>query len=295
MPTATTPAPDFKETVEQIFSQPFSWEKVLYTVLLFAVCLVVMKVLTTLLDRAIKHLGVEKTLHTFIKSSVRILLWFVTVILVLGYLNVDMTSMIAILSVAGLAVSLAIQGTLSNLAGGIMVLVSKPFKVGDYIQAGGVEGTVADIAMVYTRIKTFDNKLIFVPNGEISKEKIVNYTSQELRRVDLTFSAAYGASPQQVKDIMHAAIGRNNKTLFTPEPFVRMTKIKDSSVDYTLRVWCATEDYWQVYYDLLEALWDDFAKAGVDLTYNHLNVHIMDQETGLEGGTPSGEKTNHSR
>lgn len=276
-PPVNTAANTLGDTAEKVIKH-FTWEKLLYTVLIFAVCLVVMKVLTVLLERALKHLNVEKSLHTFVKSSVRILAWFVTIVIILSYLGVDPTSLIAILSVAGLAVSLAIQGTLSNLAGGMMVLTSKPFKVGDYVQAGGVEGTVADIGLVYTRLKTFDNKLILIPNGEISKEKIVNYTNQELRRVDLTFSVSYDAKPEQVKGVMHNAIGHHNKVLFTPEPFVRMTKIKDSSVDYTLRVWCATQDYWQVYYDLLEQLWDDFAGAGVDLTYNHLNVHIMEQQ-----------------
>lgn len=269
MPTKVTSAPDMIETVKEVFQEPFSWEKLLYSVLIFVGCMVGIKMLTALLERSIKHLGVEKSLHTFIKSSVRIFLWFLTIILVLSYLGVDSTSLIAVLSVAGLAVSLAIQGTLSNLAGGMQVLTSRPFKVGDYIQIGSVEGTVADVGMVYTRIKTFDNKLIFVPNGEVSKEKIVNYTSQELRRVDLTFSASYEASAQRVKELMHAACARHAKVLFTPEPFVRMTKINDSSVDYTLRVWCATQDYWETYYDLLEQLWDDFLAARIDLTYQH--------------------------
>ena len=278
MPDVTTPPQDLGKELGEVLTQPFSWEKLLYTALIFVACLTAMKILTTLLERSIKHLGIERSLHTFIKSSARILLWFVTIIILLSYLGVDPTSLIAILSVAGLAVSLAIQGTLSNLAGGMMVLTSKPFKVGDYIQAGGVEGTVADIGLVYTQMKTFDNKLIFVPNGEISKEKIINYTSQEQRRVDLTFSVSYDESPERVKDLMRAAIARHDKVSPMPEPFVRMTKINDSSVDYTLRVWCSTADYWPTYYDLLEGLWDDFAAAGVDLTYNHLNVHLVEKE-----------------
>lgn len=271
----TTPNPELEEAITTFFSLPFSWTKLLYTALLFATCVVASRVITSILARTLHRLNVEKSLHTFLKSAIRILLWILTFIIVLGYLGIRPESLIAILGVVGLALTLAIQGTLSNLAGGIMVLASRPFKVGDYIEAGGVSGTVNDIGLVYTRVKTFDNKLIFIPNGEISKEKIVNYTHQEERRVDLTFSVSYEASPEQVKNIMHTVIGHNSKTLFTPEPFVRMTKINDSSVDYTLRVWCATDDYWEVYYDLLEQLWDAFAAAGVDLTYNHLNVHLI--------------------
>lgn len=271
-----TPAPDIGATIDQILNLPFSWEKLLYTVLILAACMVAMKVLTVLVEHAVHGLGVEKSLHTFIKSMLRIFMWLITIIIVLGYIGVDPTSLIAILSVAGLAVSLAIQGTLSNLAGGIMILVSKPFKVGEYIQAGGVEGAVADIALVYTRIKTFDNKLIFVPNGEIAKEKIVNYTSQEERRVDLKFTTAYQDDPKVVIASIREVIGRHSRILFTPAPFVRVSAYKESSVEYTVRVWCATADYWEVYFDLLEQVREAFHAVGVEMTYNHLNVHIIE-------------------
>lgn len=277
LPQASASPEAVEQAVELFFHQPNFWTKVLYAVLLLAACIVASKVVMSILSRALNHVEVEKSLHTFLKSMVRILLWFVTVLLVLGYMGVEPGSLLALLGILGLAVSLAIQGTLSNLAGGIMVLASKPFKVGDYIEAGGVGGTVLDIGLVYTKVKTFDNKLIFVPNGEVSKEKITNYTYQDQRRVDLTFSVSYDAPQERVKNIMHTVIGRNSKVLFSPEPFVRMTKINDSSVDYTLRVWCATDDYWDVYYDLLEQLWDAFGEASVDLTYNHLNVHILDR------------------
>lgn len=277
LPQTSASPGDVGDAVETFFHQPNFGMKILYAVLLLVACIVASKIIMSVLNRTLKHIDVEKSLHTFIKSSVRILLWFATILMVLGYLGVEPGSLLAFLGILGLALSLAIQGTLSNLAGGIMVLASRPFKVGDYIEAAGVGGTVLDIGLVYTKVKTFDNKLIFVPNGEVSKEKITNYTYQDQRRVDLTFSVSYDTPPEQVKNIMHTVIGRHSKTLFTPEPFVRMTKINDSSVNYTLRVWCATEDYWDVYYDLLEQLWDEFCAAGVDLTYNHLNVHIMDQ------------------
>lgn len=275
MPEATaTPVPDVAETIAQLTKQPFSWTKLLYTVLIFLACLVVIKVIMSLLERTIKRVNIERSLHTFIKSVVRILLWFIAVVIVLGYIGVPVTSLVAVLSVAGLAVSLAIQGTLSNLAGGIMILVSKPFKVGEYIEAGGVEGTVADIGLVYTRMKTFDNKLIFVPNGQISGEKITNYTSQETRRVDLKFNTSYEASIELVKSTIQTVIGLHPKALFTPEPFVRVSGYKDSSIEYTVRVWCATADYWDVYNDLMEQVKAAFDEQGIEMTYNHLNVHL---------------------
>ncbi|MEG1857324.1 MAG: mechanosensitive ion channel family protein [Pseudoflavonifractor sp.] len=258
-----------------LIKQPFSWMKLLYTLLLLVACLVVMKVLMSVLNHSIDKLNIEKSLHTFIKSVAKILLGFLTIVIVLGYVGVPVTSLIAVLSVAGLAISLAIQGTLSNLAGGIMVLASKPFKLGDYIQVGTVEGSVADIGLVYTRIKTFDNKLIFVPNGQISADKIINYTSQETRRVDLKFNLAYTDDPDAVCTCLHGLVGAHPKALFTPKPFIRVSAYRESSVEYTLRVWCATGDYWDLYYDLLEQAGAAFRAKGIEMTYNHLNVHMQ--------------------
>lgn len=270
-----TPAPDITTAVTDLLEQPFSWTKLAYTILVFLACLVVMKVLMSMLDRTITRLKIERSLHTFLKSIFRILLWFLTVLIVWDYIGLPAGALLGVLGVAGLAVSLALQGTLSNLAGGIMILVSKPFVVGDYIEAGGVGGTVADIGLVYTRVKTVDNKLIFVPNGEISKDKIVNYTNQEKRRVDIKFSVSYDADPELVKKVIREVVGAHPKAMFTPEPFVRTASFNDSSVSYQLRVWCATEDYWDLYHDLLEQVRAAFGQNGIDLTYNHLNVHLL--------------------
>lgn len=273
----STAAPEFIDSLASAAKVPITWRKLLYTILIIIACAVVIKIIMSLVERAIKRIGVERSLHTFIKSVARILLWFIAIATVLGFLGVDVTSLIAIFSVAGLAISLAIQGTLSNLAGGIMILVSKPFKVGDYIEAGGMGGTVADIGLVYTRMKTFDNKLTFVPNGEIAKEKITNYTSQETRRVDLKFNTSYDAPVELVKGSIQGVVGAHPKALFTPEPFVRVSAYKDSSIEYTVRVWCATEDYWDLYSDLLEQVKEAFDRSGIEMTYNHLNVHMMDK------------------
>ncbi|MPM79946.1 Small-conductance mechanosensitive channel [bioreactor metagenome] len=245
-------------------------------VLLLVVCVVAMRVIMKVADRLIDRLNVEKSLHTFLRSMIRIVLWFLTILIVAGSLGIDATSLIAILSVAGLAVSLAIQGTLSNLAGGIMLLTSKPFKVGEFIEAGGVSGTVMDIGLVYTRISTADNKIIFVPNSDISGAKIINYSTEGRRRVDLPVSASYDAPVDKVKQSILKVIGAHPKTLYTPEPQVRVNAYGDSSIEYTVRVWCDTKDYWEVYYDLLEQIKKAVDQDGIEMTYNHLNVHILD-------------------
>ena len=245
-------------------------------VLLLLACMVVMKVLLRLLDRTFRRLEVEKSLHTFVRAALRVFLWIITICLVLGYIGIPMTSLIAVLSVLGLAITLAVQGSLSNLAGGIQVLVSKPFKADDYIEVGSVGGTVAEVGLVYTKLRTIDNKIISIPNGQISGEKIVNYSTEEKRRVDLTFNTSYDDAPERVTACIRDVIGAHPKAFFTPEPFVRVSAYQASSVEYTVRVWCATEDYWALYFDLLEQVKAAFDRAGIEMTYNHLNVHIVD-------------------
>ena len=245
-------------------------------VLLLLACMVVMKVLLRLLDRTFRRLEVEKSLHTFVRAALRVFLWIITICLVLGYIGIPMTSLIAVLSVLGLAITLAVQGSLSNLAGGIQVLVSKPFKADDYIEVGSVGGTVAEVGLVYTKLRTIDNKIISIPNGQISGEKIVNYSTEEKRRVDLTFNTSYDDAPERVTACIRDVIGAHPKAFFTPEPFVRVSAYQASSVEYTVRVWCATKDYWALYFDLLEQVKAAFDRAGIEMTYNHLNVHMVD-------------------
>ena len=245
-------------------------------VLLLLACMVVMKVLLRLLDRTFRRLEVEKSLHTFVRAALRVFLWIITICLVLGYIGIPMTSLIAVLSVLGLAITLAVQGSLSNLAGGIQVLVSKPFKADDYIEVGSVGGTVAEVGLVYTKLRTIDNKIISIPNGQISGEKIVNYSTEEKRRVELTFNTSYDDAPERVTACIRDVIGAHPKAFFTPEPFVRVSAYQASSVEYTVRVWCATEDYWALYFDLLEQVKAAFDRAGIEMTYNHLNVHMVD-------------------
>ena len=274
LPTSTTTPEETVEVFEQV-ARGLTLTKALYGLLLFLGCMAVMKVILSLIDRTMTRLKVEPTVHKFTHSCLKVLMWVITGLIVAAYLDFPINSLVTVLGVIGVALSLSLQGSLSNLAGGITVMVSRPFAVGDYVEAGGVSGTVSEIGLVYTKLKTIDNKIIFIPNGEISGEKIVNYNKQERRRVDLTFTVSYDADPERVKEIMRQVIGAHPKALFTPEPFVRTTSLGESSVGYTLRVWCATQDYWDLYYDLLEQVRAAFDREGVELTYNHLNVHIM--------------------
>lgn len=258
--------------------QLISWERLLELALLLAVCLIAAKVLMALARRAISRTSLDKSAHRFLLSALRGVLLLVVLCVLLGYLGIPTASLVAVLGVAGLALSLALQGILANLAGGLMLLGSKPFTAGDYVEAGGVSGTVVEIGLVYTKLSTVDNKIIFVPNGEISAKTIVNYTSADKRQIELKFSASYDALQKTVKECIARVVGEHPKTLPTPEPLIRVCRYGDSSIEYILRVWCATEDYWPVYYDLMEQVKEAFDGAGVEMTYNHLNVHLRKEK-----------------
>lgn len=249
--------------------------KLLSAVILLVVCLFAVKILMKIVDKTMERVKLDNSLRTFIRTAVKIALLFLAVLVVAGSLGINVTSLIAVLSVFGLAVSLAVQNSLSNVAGGIQLLSSKPFKAGDYVQAGGIEGVVQDVGIVYTRIHTGDNKLIQVPNSQIASEKIVNYTAEPERRVDLTFAASYDAPVETVKKALREVIGTHPLTFATPEPTVRVSKYGDSAIEYSVRVWCATGDYWTVYYDIQEQAKAAFDKAGVEMTYPHVNVHMV--------------------
>ena len=247
-------------------------------VIALVICLVAMKLILRFFNRVIQRVPIEPTLCKFARSGMKVLLYFITLIIVMASLKINISSLIAVLSVAGLAISLALQNTLSNLAGGIMLLVSKPFVVGDYVIAGGVEGSVQEIGLVYTKINTVDNKRISIPNSEISAAKIINCSTEGRRRMDLTFCASYDAPVEKVKSALLEAIQVQEKALMDPPPFVRLSAYKDSSIEYTIRVWCENADYWDLHFDILEKVKELFDRDGIEMTYNHLNVHMMPRE-----------------
>ena len=255
----------------------FTLNKLLSALLVLVVCLVVVKILMTIVTRFLAKSKLERSLHTFVRTAIKVVLLFLTVVIVATTLGINVTSLVALLSVFGLAVSLAVQNSMSNVAGGIQVLGSKPFVVGDFVEAGGVSGTVAEVGIFYTKIRTGDNKMIQVPNSQIANEQIINYTAEENRRVDLKFTASYDAPVETVKAAIQEVVGAHSLVMFTPEPFVRVSNYGDSAIEYTVRVWCATDDYWTVYFDLMEQVKAAFDKAGVEMTYPHMNVHVLEK------------------
>lgn len=255
----------------------FSLEKLVILVGLIIASYVVIRILVNMVDRTMEHAGMERGIRTFLRSGLRVLLWVIAVCILLGYLGVPMTSLVAVLSVLSLAVSLAVQGILSNLAGGIMIVSTHPFAAGDFVELGDVSGKIKEVGLVYTVLTTSDNKEIHIPNGDISAKTIVNYSANPTRRVEVKFTVSYDAEMQTVKDSIARVVGEHGKILFTPEPLIRVNSYGSSSVEYIVRVWCATEDYWTVYFDLQEQVKAAFDRAGIEMTYDHLNVHLMEK------------------
>ena len=249
--------------------------KVLFTVVC---CIVAVKVISGVIARVLDRSHLETTLSKFIQSMLRVVLYFVAILIILGSLGIDVTSLIALLSVAGLAVSLALQNTLSNLAGGIQLLITKPFTAGNYVEAGANSGTVQAVGLAYTVLVTPDNKVVHVPNSDIASARIVNYNGKDTRRVEMKVTASYDSPIQTVKDTINALIAADGRIHANPAPFVSVSQYGASSIEYTIRVWCASGDYWDVYFGLMNELKPAFDQAGVEMTYDHLNVHSVDKQ-----------------
>ena len=221
---------------------------ILFALLLLVICLVIKAILLKLLDRGLNRFSqVEKSLHTFIRSMANILLWFITLMVVADSLGINASSLLALVSILGLAVSLSVKDSLSNLAGGLTILGTKPFKVGDYVEIGETGGTVQEIGLVYTKLTTIDNRRILMPNSLVVDAQVTNYTTEPLRRVDLTVSASYDAPVEKVKQTIQGVLKDHDKILL---------------------------DYWTVYHDLLEEIKTAFDREHISIPYPHLEVKL---------------------
>ena len=229
----------------------------------------------------VKKLGKSKGFHKlddsighFILSVLKILLYVVVVITAAGIVGIPATSFITVLASAGVAIGLALQGSLANIAGSIMILFFRPFKIGDFIEGNGVSGTVEDINLFYTVIKTPDNKTITCPNGALSNGNITNYSTKDTRRVDLTFSVAYDTDIDRAKGLILAIIESEECALKDPAPFVALSVHNESSIDFVARAWCKSEDYWTLYFNLLEKTKKAFDVAGIEIPFPQVDVHV---------------------
>ena len=220
----------------------------------------------------------DPSLQPFLKSFMSMLLKTLLVISVMGMVGIEMTSFIAILGAVGLAVGMALSGTLQNFAGGVMILVFKPFKVGDVIEAQGYTGGVKEIQIFNTILTTPDNKTIIIPNGGLSTSSMVNYSTEPKRRVDFVFGIGYGDDIDQAKAVLKRIIDADERVLKDPEVFIAVKELADSSVNFVLRAWVNAPDYWAVYFDTQEAVKKTFDKEGISIPYPQQDLHVFSEK-----------------
>lgn len=249
---------------------------VIRAIVIFIICFIVIKILWRVVSRLLdRSKRIDGTLKGFISTALHIALWALAGIIVADALGINTASLVAVVSVAGLALSLSVQNIMSNLFSGVTLLVTRPFKAGDLVDVGANTGTVRSIGLFYTVIVTLDNRVITVPNGDVTAASIVNYSHEPLRRVDMTFSASYNDSTEAVRKAIMDAVRADDKILADPAPFVAVNKYGDNSVEYVVRLWCDNADYWDVYFGMNERVRESFAANGVSMSYPHLNVHMV--------------------
>ena len=236
--------------------------------------LIISKLILSVLNRSLERSNVDVTLHKFLHTAVRLVLHFIIFMVVASALGIQVTSLVALLSVVGLAISLSVQGLLSNVLSGLMLLFIKPFKVGDYVEVGGVGGFINEIGFVHTKILSFENILIYLPNSEVSNGKITNYSTEEKRRFNLNFTASYDCPPDKVREVLLEYVSSHPNIDKEPAPFVAVSKYKESSIEYVVRAWSDNSVFWDVYWDIHNGLDEVFKKNDLTMTYPHLNVHI---------------------
>lgn len=234
----------------------------------------VVKLLTRIIGHAMAKREIDPSLTPFLKALFNGILKILLIISVLGTLGIEMTSFIAILGSMGLAIGMALSGSLQNFAGGIILLVFKPFKVGDFISDLNNSGTVEEISIMHTVLKDVQNNTIVIPNGTLANNAIINYSTSQTRRVDWVFSVGYGDNADKAKQVLENLIEQDERILKDPAPFIALEKLADNSVNFVVRVWVKSSEYWPVYYRMNESVYKTFEKEGLSIPYPQMDVHL---------------------
>ena len=232
------------------------------------------KRLVTLVKKLMVKKNTDASIQTFLVSLIDIVALIVLLIIIISVVGIDTSSFIALFASAGVAIGMALSGTLQNFAGGVMVLLFRPYKVGDYIEAQGQAGTVKEIQIFNTLLQTPDNRIIIVPNGPLSTGIINNYSRETTRRVDFSFSISYGDDFEIAKKVLMEIIEKDARILKTPEPFIELGKMNASSIDITVRVWCNAADYWGIFFDMNKSVYSTFPAKGLNFPYNTITVNM---------------------
>ena len=262
------------QLIEQVTTTGIEMGKsILFAIVLAVAGRYVIKFINKMVAGMLERRNVEPTVQSFLKSFVNITLIILLIIMVVGTLGVNTTSLAALLASAGLAVGMALSGNLQNLAGGIILLFLKPFKVGDFIEAQSVSGTVMAIQIFHTILTTPDNKELFIPNGALSSGNITNYTKNDLRRVDFSIGVEYGTEVDKVKQVTLDLLKQDSRIMQDPVPLIAVKELGDNGVIFVIRVWAKASDYWGVFFDTNERIYAEYNKQGIGFPFPQIQVH----------------------
>lgn len=248
--------------------------RLLVAIIVFFIGRWLIKRIINLIVKGMQRRKVEASLFSFTRSMVKITLYFLFIIIIIGILGIETSSFIALFASAGIAIGAALSGTLQNFAGGVMILLFKPFKVGDYIEAQGQSGIVREIQIFNTILATPDNKIIIVPNGGLSTGITENYSKEETRRVDWVFGIAYGDSYDKAKEVIARLLNNDSRILTTPAYFIALNSLGDSSVNIVVRAWVKSPDYWDVFFDMNEKVYKTFTQENINIPFPQMDVHL---------------------
>ena len=269
--------------LEQFLNKIINWAttegiKLIIGLLLLWIGWKLAKKVVNIMSKTLEKRNVDATVSSFLDTFVEVVLKGIVIYIFLDYVGIKTTGIAALVASAGVAIGLALQGSLSNFAGGVIILLIRPFNVGDYIEGSGHSGTIERIGMFYTHMTTVDNKLILVPNGNLANGSIVNYSAKELRRVDLTCGVGYEQDVLKVKRVLSNIVDAHELILKDPEPFIALSAHGDSAVNFVVRAWVNNSDYWKVHFDLLEAVKVKFDEEEISIPYPQMDLHIKNNE-----------------
>jgi small conductance mechanosensitive channel len=248
--------------------------QLLLAIVIWIVGSYLIKTFKKVIIKSMEKKGVDPSLKSFLGSLITAVLYVMLVIITISTIGVQTSSLVAVLGAAGLAIGLALQGSLSNFAGGVLIIIFRPFNVGDFIEMGSMSGTVKEIQIFQTFLDTPDNKRVVIPNGQLSNNSLINYTRTPTRRIDMKFSVGYNSDIKLVRNLIEEIINKNGFVLKDHEILVRLETLADSSMIFVVKVWALNENYWDVYYDITENIKNNFDKNGIEIPYPKMDVNI---------------------
>ena len=266
------------DKVQNLIQQLTDWgistgKQIISAIIIFLIGRLLISIVNKLVAKLLARKHVDAGVQSFVKSFVNIMLTILLIVAIISKLGVDTTSFAALLASAGVAIGMALSGNLQNFAGGLIILLLRPFKVGDFIECQGVSGTVKEIQIFHTILTSPDNKVIYVPNGSLSSGTVINYSREATRRVDWTFTVEYGEDYEKVENVINKLIAADERILNTPAPFVNLIALADSSVNVVVRVWVKSENYWDVFFQMNKSVYATFNKEGINFPFPQLTVH----------------------